>query len=297
MKNDITTKSELGRRIRERRKKLGITQAQLCGEYMTRNMLSRIETGDASPSLDTLLFIAQKLKMPPSYFLCRDTKEEAEYTKTVRIKDARRLLGTGQFKKCIDVCSELPSDDDEVSFIIVNAEIMMSLNDLDRGNLSDAKAHLENAQTALHQTVYMYSEMQSQIRVISLLIRSLMSGTPVSAKDLPDIPPVFFSRDRYFYVTALGLFDKDSLYPTPEGFISEKSVYKEHLTAKSLMEKGQYSDARIILEKIFNEAPDSYCQYFALLDLEECCRLSDDYKGAYTHAEVRMRLHDKYNNF
>ena len=76
MKTETDIKSQLGQRIKERRKKLGMTQAQLCGDYMTRNMLSRIETGDANPSLDTLMFISRKLKMPPSYFLCRDGKEQ-----------------------------------------------------------------------------------------------------------------------------------------------------------------------------------------------------------------------------
>lgn len=295
MKNETNFNIELGRRIKERRKKLGITQAQLCGEYITRNMLSRIETGNASPSLDTLMFISQKLKMPPSYFLCRDIKEEAEYTKTVRIKDARRMLGTGQYKKCIDICRELPSDDDEVSFIIVNAEIMNAISDFDKGMISESKAHIENAKTALHQTVYMYSEMHSQIKIISLLIRSLSQGETIIYSELPASPPPFFTKDRYFYITALSLDSEGSDNLIYSNTITDKSVYKEHLDARNLLKERKYAEARSTLENLYAEGCDAYTMYFILLDLEKACRLSEDYKAAYQYAQIRVELHEKYN--
>lgn len=288
MKPDTAIAKDLGRRIKERRKKLGITQAQLCGDYMTRNMLSRIETGDANPSLETLLFISQKLKLPPSFFLCRDAKEEAEYTKTVRIKDARRMLGTGQYKKCIDICSELPSDDDEVSFIIVNAQIMWAISFFDKGELMEAMQHLEFAETALHQTVYMFSEMLSQIKFLRSLIRSLSEGELPDAYSLPRMVPVFFSKDRFFYITAL----TQSAFP--KECLSETSIYRAHLEARELMSTEAYEEACSHLEKVFADAPDAYAKYFALLDLERCKSKLDDFKSAYEYARLRMELHDKY---
>ena len=43
---------ELGEKIRRRRAELGMTQSALCGETVTRNMLSQIESGKAGVSLD-----------------------------------------------------------------------------------------------------------------------------------------------------------------------------------------------------------------------------------------------------
>ncbi|MBE6586837.1 MAG: helix-turn-helix transcriptional regulator [Ruminococcaceae bacterium] len=289
MKPDNNIAKDLGRRIRERRKKLGITQAQLCGDYMTRNMLSRIETGDANPSLETLLFISQKLKTPPSFFLCRDIKEEAEYTKTVRIKDARRMLGTGQYRKCIDICSDLPSDDDEVSFIVVTAETMWAANAFDKGELREALLHLENAKTALHQTVYMYSEMLSQIRFLSHLITCLSKGEAPSIESLPVMAPVFFTKDRFLYVIALASEE------FPKNCLGSQSIYRTHLEAKALMNGSNYSEAAPLLSKVRNEAPDAFARYYALLDLEICSGKLDDYKSAYEYARQRMELHDKYS--
>ena len=60
---------ELGQRIRRARLDAGLSQRQLCGEYITRNMLSLIENGSAKPSMDTLRYLSEKLHKPVSYFL------------------------------------------------------------------------------------------------------------------------------------------------------------------------------------------------------------------------------------
>lgn len=289
MKTENNIRKELGERIRERRKKLGMTQAQLCQSFMTRNMLSRIETGDASPSLDTLLFIAQKLKMPPAYFLCRDSKEEAEYTKTVRIKDARRYLSTGQYKRCIDICQDLPSDDDEVSFIIVNARILAAIDSFDRGDLREALAHLEFASTALHGTVYLYGEMKAQIKLMRLLIASLSKGELPKTDDVPSGLPAFFNKDRYLYITSLSLSEGETFAK-----LMNDGAYKDHVIARGLLTKEKFLEARSILEKVYAEAPDSFCKYFSLCDLEVCTKSCEDYKTAYEYAQERITLHEKY---
>lgn len=294
MKTDINIKTELGRRIRERRKKLGMTQSQLCGEYMTRNMLSRIETGDAGPSLDTLIFIAQKLKTPPAYFLCRDLKEEAEYTKTVRIKDARRLLGTGQYKKCIDICSDLPSDDDEVSFIAANAHLMAAIADFDKGDLKSCAAHLDSGQTALHQTVYMYSEMHSQIKLLRLLMNSLISGAVPEPALLPKMAPMFFSKDRFLYLTALCSFELSGNSVGACDIPIGDSFYKDHLTAKILLSNGEADKAMPLLQRVLDGSNESFTRYFVLCDMEKAAKALDDYKGAYVYAKEIAALHDKY---
>ena len=44
----------LGEKIRQARLEAGLSQRQLCGDTVTRNMLSQIENGSARPSMDTL---------------------------------------------------------------------------------------------------------------------------------------------------------------------------------------------------------------------------------------------------
>lgn len=64
---------ELGEKLRQARLKAGLSQRQLCGGEITRNMLSQIEHGASTPSVSTLCFLARRLGLPVSYFLEEDS--------------------------------------------------------------------------------------------------------------------------------------------------------------------------------------------------------------------------------
>lgn len=64
---------ELGERIKQARLEAGLSQRQLCGQRLTRNMLSLIENGAARPSMDTLRYFAQVLGKPVGWFLEEQT--------------------------------------------------------------------------------------------------------------------------------------------------------------------------------------------------------------------------------
>ena len=60
---------DIGQRLKEARLAAGLSQRQLCGDTITRNMLSQIENGAARPSMDTLQTLAKRLGKPVSFFL------------------------------------------------------------------------------------------------------------------------------------------------------------------------------------------------------------------------------------
>lgn len=60
---------ELGEKLKQARIEAGLSQRQLCGDMITRNMLSRVENGFAKPSMETLRYLAAQLGKPMSYFL------------------------------------------------------------------------------------------------------------------------------------------------------------------------------------------------------------------------------------
>ena len=62
----------LGEKIRQARLEAGLSQRELCGDVITRNMLSQIENGSARPSMDTLRHFASRLGKSVSYFLEED---------------------------------------------------------------------------------------------------------------------------------------------------------------------------------------------------------------------------------
>lgn len=54
----------IGERIRARRRALGLSQAELAGDRVTKSFVSQVEKGHARPSLKTLAYFAERLRVP-----------------------------------------------------------------------------------------------------------------------------------------------------------------------------------------------------------------------------------------
>ncbi len=64
-----TAAGGLGERVRAARKELGLSQAQLAGEELTKGFISQLESGLVRPSIRSLQLIAGRLGKPLDYFL------------------------------------------------------------------------------------------------------------------------------------------------------------------------------------------------------------------------------------
>ena len=84
----------LGEKLLAARQEAGLSQRQLCGDAITRNMLSQIEHGTAKPSMDTLRYLAQRLGKPVSYFLDEDAVLSPNQA---RMAQARLAFSTGDY--------------------------------------------------------------------------------------------------------------------------------------------------------------------------------------------------------
>jgi len=67
--HDTALAQQIGARLREARKRNGLTQQQLAGERYTKAYVSALETGIARPSMVALRYLAERLSLPPSHFL------------------------------------------------------------------------------------------------------------------------------------------------------------------------------------------------------------------------------------
>lgn len=67
----------MGQRILAARQAAGLSQRELAGGEITRNMLSSLEHDTANPSVSTLRYLAARLGRPVSYFLGEDGPSEA----------------------------------------------------------------------------------------------------------------------------------------------------------------------------------------------------------------------------
>ena len=87
---------ELGEKLKQARLDAGLSQRQLCGEEITRNMLSLIENGAAKPSMKTLQYLAGRLGKSVSFFL----EETAVLSPNQDLMNAvRQLYDSGNFRQ------------------------------------------------------------------------------------------------------------------------------------------------------------------------------------------------------
>ena len=108
----------LGKKIRQLRIDRKITQQELVGDFITRNMLSQIENDIATPSIKTLQYIADNLEVPLSFLMINEHDDEYnknyEYDdiQTINIK-AKEIFFEGNYLKYIDIADNNPEITDE----------------------------------------------------------------------------------------------------------------------------------------------------------------------------------------
>jgi len=99
---------ELGEKLRQARLAAGLSQRQLCGDVITRNMLSQIENGTAAPSMGTLRCLAQRLNKPVSFFL----EEEAVVSTNQSTMDrAWEAFDNGEVEAALELLEAYRSPD------------------------------------------------------------------------------------------------------------------------------------------------------------------------------------------
>lgn len=89
----------LGQKIKAARLEKGLTQKEVVGDYITRNMLSKIENDSATPSVRTLEHLARALDLPPGYFL--DGAALSDGLVPDGLDEARAAFRAGHWDDCI----------------------------------------------------------------------------------------------------------------------------------------------------------------------------------------------------
>ena len=83
-----------------------MSQRQLCGEMITRNMLSQIENGNARPSMDTLRYLAAQLGKPMGYFL----EEQAVLSANLEVMTQAR---NGDSRETLEILEQYRAPDEQ----------------------------------------------------------------------------------------------------------------------------------------------------------------------------------------
>ena len=258
---------DLGKRMKEARLALGMSQRQLCGDEITRNMLSQIENGAARPSMDTLRYLAARLGKPVSYFLEEETVTSPNQTV---MADARAACRAGQWQGVLDALGDYrgrdPLFDEERSLLEYLALVGMAEAAMAGGRRIYAAGLLERAGAL----VFLYRTPDMERRRLVLLARA--TG---DAGVLPGIDEELILRAR----GALASGDHRRCAALLDGAEDRTGAEWNLLWGRAHLAAAEYAAAA----KALHRAEEAFPEETAPL-LEQCYRELEDYKTAYFYA-------------
>ena len=256
----------LGEKLLQARQEAGLSQRQLCGEMITRNMLSQIEHGTARPSMDTLRYLAARLGKPMSYFL---EEEDTVLPNWPRIRRARSAFaredGTGVLDALKDY--EAPDEifDSEYERLRFWAYTALAQQALAEGKKLYARQLLEQAGTP---------EGEGELRCWVLLMGEAGEELAQLASRLPSMDEELRLRSH----AALRQGELNRAAALLDSVESQDSQWSL-LRGRIYLAQQLWQQARECLEN----AHAAYPWETAPL-LEQCCRELGDFKAAYEYA-------------
>ncbi len=255
----------LGALLKQARLEAGLSQRQLCGEEITRNMLSQIENGAARPSMDTLRYLAGRLGKPISYFL----EEETVSSNQTLVQQAKAAFAQGQWEQVSELYKQYqgpdPVFDDEMALLRSLAAIELAEQAIGQGKKPYAAALLRDMDT---DSLY-YPQLQR--KKILLLAKAQPKDITELLQQLPSIDDELLLRARAAQ-QSMDWEKSGKLLDAAE----EKSEDWHLLRGEAYYGLGQFAEAA----EHFSKAEDK-----ALARLESCYEQLGDYKMAYYYAK------------
>ena len=290
----------IGEKIKKLRTDKLMSQSELAGSEITRNMLSQIEHGSALPSLSTIKYIAARLNVSPGFLLAEE--DEGLYLKQTDINNIKKAFVAKDFYLCREMCENCSWSDDELMLISAECSLAVGIEEFGKGNLNNAVELFDEALRFCENTIYNTEVVRSKASVyflyMELISPSLASnviddGAGTDVMLLSDCFSVYsklmLDSERYGWEGIPHLAERAAL-------LLPDSSYSFHVNARMLMERGEYREAHELLYKLLcgedYELPEPML-YFVFCDLEICCKELDDFKGAYEYSGNKMALLQK----
>lgn len=259
---------ELGEKLRQARLEAGLSQRQLCGDSITRNMLSLIENGSARPSMDTLKLLAARLGKSVSYFLEEDTLASPN---TAVMEAVRQAFDAGDATAALRALEDYrrpdPVYDREAAMLRTLSQLALAERAIEETRYPYA---LELLKKAEGENVYCREELKRR----RLLLLGRIPGQKVAAA-LPSLDQELLLRAS----EALASGARERAAQLLEAAEDRENPRWNLLRGTLWVEKGAFRKAVRCLHKAENAYPKETTPL-----LEQCYLELKDYKRAYEYA-------------
>lgn len=269
----------LGERIKQARLEMGLSQRQLCGEEITRNMLSQIENGSARPSMSTLAYLAQQLEKPISWFL--EESSAVSYNQDC-ITRAREAYAGGDYGQVCCILEQYRCPDpvfDPERWLLEALSLMnQAAQAVDQEKYVFAGTLLEKAEKAAKKLPYEIPGFRRE-RVLLAYSTGQESAQTLAQKLPRDNREILLQAEALLQQEA---FDRAAALLDGAGV----SGAKEHfLRAQAARGREDYVEA---IEHYL--AAESAYPMECARALEQCYSAIEDYKMAYHYACKQRNL-------
>ncbi len=286
----------IGSKIKILRKKRGMTQAMLAEGIITRGMLSRIESGSAMPSMQSLNALALKLDVSPS-FLIEDGDDILPAERARLAKAIEKEYKDGNYQDCLSLFEYLHLETDaKFAPIFVCSAFERAKLHFFKGEFSLSKELLKQAESVLPSLLIPPANIsQKQIALLFAVIENIDNID--NAIDIADEKPDFSSSLSVFF-TMLKLIKSGNHAECVSlmKFCDIDGIYKDYINAQITITNYKFIDAILSMKSIMsNEDCPVFLKLLCLSSIENCCKLCEDYKGAYENHLAYQALLDSIN--
>lgn len=261
---------ELGEKLKQARLEAGLSQRQLCGDTITRNMLSQIENGSAKPSMSTLRYLAGRLGKSVSWFL----EEDAVISPNLQVMvSAREALEQENWKDLEAALADFRQPDPvfQGEFQLLGRLCCLGRaeNALEEGKLPLARQLLEELGPV--EEGYCARELERR----QLLLLSRAGSAPAEEARLPSLDPELLLRAE----AALAENKPERCEKLLEAVLDRESPRWNFLRGEVFFARREFRQAAVCFQK-----GQAFCPEKALGRLEECYRELGDFRQAYRYA-------------
>lgn len=288
----------IGEKIKELRTQKQMTQSELAGESVSRNMVSLIENGRATPSVGTLEDIAAKLKVTAA-FLMADARERSALVKSEKLSDIRIAFSGKNYRICSDLCRSLYESglerDDEIDLVMAESLLENAKEAFLGDRIRLCCQLLDEAVFYAERTAYYTGHILGAAWAYFEYL-NLLSPTLVSENFASDFVSDTVPQNDVFcrYIGSLLSNGEKKFFPHPED-PSYANLLAGHLRAKESMREGDYQKASFCLADILH-SPDllpGIVMYHVFCDIEECCHRLDNRKNEANYREAKLSIFEK----
>ena len=276
----------LGEKIKKLRKTRGLTQSELVGDTVTRNMLSSIENGKASPSLETLIKIADRLSVSVSYLISEED-DFVFYEKKRKISQIYRAYSARNYPACINLINSIEDKDNELNYLLAASHLELGKKEVAHGSLVKASKNLEAAIEYSAQTLISTDNLEAQASMYLSIAKNVQS------------PLLEFDSQKYvgFLVNAVD-YEFFKYLTLDFSYSFENAVFSLHLESKKLMQERNYNEAikRLLNATEISKKEDfnAFVIFGIYTDLEYCYKQLYNFEKAYLYSTKRMTLLESF---